>query len=95
MNRSAAARTAGGEWQTTVFLLAAVLLAWMPGVGGQFHYDDFANVVLDPATSGSAELMSRLANGFRPLLRLSYAADHQLWGFVPAGFLATTWSSMR
>ena len=89
MNRSTAARAAGGAWRTTVFLLAAVLLAWMPGVGGQFHYDDFANVVLDPATSGSAELMSRLANGFRPLLRLSYAADHQLWGFVPAGFLAT------
>ena len=89
MNRSTAARAAGGAWRTTVFLLAAVLLAWMPGVGGQFHYDDFANVVLDPATSGSAELMSRLANGFRPLLRLSYAADHQLWGFAPAGFLAT------
>ena len=61
----------------------------VPGLGGQFHYDDLANVVMDPATSDPAALAGRLASGFRPLLRLSYAADHQLWGFAPAGFLAT------
>ncbi|MGB7904477.1 MAG: hypothetical protein WCF43_07280 [Steroidobacteraceae bacterium] len=78
-----------GGWRTTVFLLVVVFFAWAPSLGGQFHYDDLVNVVMDPATSDPGALASRLANGFRPLLRLSYAADRQLWGFAPAGFLAT------
>jgi hypothetical protein len=64
-------------------------LAWLPGVFGSFHFDDLPNIVLDPATSDAGALRERLANGFRPLLRLSYAADHALWGFTPAGFLTT------
>ena len=89
MDCSAVGASAAGQWRTTVCLLAATLLAWAPGLGGQFHYDDLPNVVMDPATSDPAALAGRLANGFRPLVRLSYAADHRLWGFAPAGFLAT------
>lgn len=73
----------------TLALLALVLAAWGPGLAGGFHYDDLANVVMDPATAHLPALLERLSNGFRPLLRLSYVADHALWGMQPAGFLAT------
>lgn len=72
-----------------VVLVLMTLLAWAPGLSGSFHFDDLPNIVLDPATSDPALLMERLANGFRPLLRLSYALDHALWGFDARGFLAT------
>jgi protein O-mannosyl-transferase len=75
--------------RTTVFLLVVIAIAWAPALGAAFHYDDLPNVVMDPATSDPAALADRLSNGFRPLLRLSYAADHLLWGFAPAGFIAT------
>lgn len=77
------------ERRTTLRLLAVVFVAWAPALGAEFHYDDLPNVVMDPATSDPVALVERLANGFRPLLRLSFAADHWLWGFVPAGFIAT------
>ena len=72
-----------------IALLLVTLLVWAPGLSGQFHFDDLPNIVLDPATADSAILMDRLSNGFRPLLRLSYALDHAIWGFNAAGFLAT------
>lgn len=72
-----------------VALLALCLAAWAAGLAGGFQYDDLPNIVLDPATAGGEALRERLANGFRPLLRLSYVADHALWGFDGTGFLAT------
>jgi len=72
-----------------VALLALCLAAWAAGLAGGFQYDDLPNIVLDPATAGGEALRERLANGFRPLLRLSYVADHALWGFEGTGFLAT------
>jgi hypothetical protein len=75
--------------RTTLLLLLAVLAAWAPALGGEFQYDDLRNIVFDPATAGGAALIERLANGFRPLLRLSYVLDHLLWGMMPAGFIAT------
>ncbi|MCM2312714.1 MAG: hypothetical protein NDI84_15070, partial [Steroidobacteraceae bacterium] len=79
---------ATAHW-TTLFLVAVVTVAWWPALGGEFHYDDLANVVLDPATSDPAALLDRLANGFRPLLRLSFVLDERAWGLVPMGFIAT------
>jgi len=70
-------------------LLGFTLVAWAAGLAGGFQYDDLPNIVLDPATAGGEALRERLANGFRPLLRLSYVADHALWGFDGAGFLST------
>lgn len=70
-------------------LVAVTAVAWAPALTGAFHYDDFANIELDRATSHWDALLARLSNGFRPLLRLSYASDYALWGFTPAGFLAT------
>ncbi|MEJ8857479.1 hypothetical protein WKW79_23110 [Variovorax robiniae] len=72
-----------------VMLLALTLGAWAGSLAGVFQYDDLRNIVLDPATADPVALRERLGNGFRPLLRLSYAADHWLWGFWPAGFLLT------
>jgi hypothetical protein len=69
--------------------LTVTLAGWALALTGRFHYDDLPNIVLDPATGDPSALLERLGNGFRPLLRLSYALDFQLWGFAPAGFLAT------
>lgn len=75
--------------RTTLFLSVVATVAWWPALSGEFHYDDLANVVLDPATSDPAMLLDRLANGFRPLLRLSFVVDQRTWGLVPIGFIAT------
>lgn len=56
---------------------------------GAFQFDDFGNVVRDPATSEFAALVARLGRGVRPLTRLSYFLDAQLFGLEAAGFLAT------
>jgi hypothetical protein len=65
------------------------LVAWLGVLSGSFHYDDYANIIRDPATSESVVFYSRLEAGFRPLLRASYYLDHYLWGFHAPGFLAT------
>jgi protein O-mannosyl-transferase len=58
-------------------------------LGGEFQFDDFGNVVRDPATSELAVLAERLIHGVRPLTRLSYFLDAQLFGLEAVGFLAT------
>jgi hypothetical protein len=83
------ARAPATAYWTTLFLVVVVTVAWWPALSGEFHYDDLANVVLDPATSDPAALLDRLANGFRPLLRLSFVLDERAWGLVPMGFIAT------
>jgi len=76
-----------------IFLFAGVVLitlgAWHGVLWGTFQYDDYLNVVLDPATSDPSEFWSRIATGFRPLLRVSYFLDHIIWGMQAPGFLAT------
>lgn len=89
LSRPSSSLASAEQWRTTFFLLAVVCVAWAPALGAQFHYDDLPNVVMDPATSDPAALADRLANGFRPLLRLSYVADHLLWGFNATGYIAT------
>lgn len=56
---------------------------------GTFQFDDFRNVVRDPATTDFAALLERLPHGLRPLTRLSYFLDAQLYGMHPPGFLST------
>ncbi len=43
----------------------------------------------DPATTDVAVLLERLPHGLRPLTRVSYFIDAQLYGVQPAGFLST------
>ena len=46
-------------------------------------------MVRDPATANLAAFAARLPNGLRPLTRLSYFLDAQLFGMEAGGFLAT------
>jgi protein O-mannosyl-transferase len=75
---------------TCVLLAIAVTaIAWGAVPWGTFQFDDFRNVVRDPATTDVAVLLERLPHGLRPLTRLSYFIDAHLYGMQPAGFLAT------
>jgi hypothetical protein len=75
---------------TCVLLAIAVTaIAWGAVPLGTFQFDDFRNVVRDPATTDFAVLVDRLPHGLRPLTRLSYFLDAQLYGMQPAGFLST------
>lgn len=76
-------------WQARGFLLACITLAWGGVLFGSFQYDDFPNILTDPATAGGTALMERLTTGIRPLTRLSYALDHALWGRWAGGWLLT------
>jgi hypothetical protein len=75
----------------TCILIAIALtgLAWGAVPWGTFQFDDFRNVVQDPANTDTAVLLERLAHGLRPLTRLSYFLDAKLFGVEAAGFLAT------
>ncbi len=64
-------------------------VAWGAVPWGTFQFDDFRNVVHDPATTDAAVLVERLAHGLRPLTRLSYFLDAKLYGVHAAGFLST------
>jgi tetratricopeptide (TPR) repeat protein len=80
------------ERRTQLLLLAVVgltLIAWGGVPWGTFQFDDFTNVVRDPATTDLAALLERLPHGLRPLTRLSYAADAHVFGMHAAGFLTT------
>lgn len=72
-----------------LLLLAVTAAAWSGILGGGFRFDDYPNLVHDPATTQAAVFWDRLAWGVRPLLRASYFLDHALWGLRPAGFLLT------
>lgn len=83
-------------------LLAAALLllsaiAYWPGLSGGFLFDDYPNIIHQPAvqaTSLDAESLARAANAFggpvgRPLAMVSLAIDHAFWGMNPWGYKAT------
>lgn len=75
---------------TCVLLAIAVTaIAWGAVPWGTFQFDDFRNVVRDPANTDVAVLLERLPHGLRPLTRLSYFLDAQLYGLRAAGFLST------
>lgn len=82
-------RPSGRSPWAPLLLLAAVGLAWGGVLAGGFRFDDYLNLVYDPATSSGAAFLDRLGWGLRPLLRASYAADHALWGMRAGGFLLT------
>lgn len=73
------------------WLSAGLLLAWGGVLFGSFQYDDFANVLNDPATFGAEALATRLLHGIRPLTRSSYALCARLFGEWAGGWLAVQW----
>lgn len=96
---SAAARAAAGRRSfalaaalTIAALAAAVNL---PALGGPFLFDDWPGIVENPNLRSLWPLTRSLdapsgsgADG-RPLVALSLALDHALWGLDPRGFRAT------
>lgn len=75
-------------------LVAVVALAYLPGLGGGFIFDDYQNIVHQPAIKmqewsrtalGDALLSFRHGIG-RPLPMLSFAIDHLIWGEDPFGY---------
>lgn len=68
-------------------LLAITGIAWSGVVAGSFQYDDFANVLTDPATTQLTVLLDRLVGGIRPLTRLSYALSFLIAGEWAGGWL--------
>jgi hypothetical protein len=76
--------------QTSLFLLILLtLIVWGQVPWGSFQFDDFTNIVRDPATTNAASLIERLFHGLRPLTRISYFLDAKLFGLNPAAFLTT------
>lgn len=69
----------------------SLVLAWGGVVLGSFQYDDFANVLTDPATTQAPQLIDRLFGGIRPLTRLSYALCARLFGEWAGGWLLVQW----
>ena len=68
-------------------LLALVTTAvWGAVIGGSFQYDDYANVVADPATVELGAWWARTWSGIRPLTRATFFIDHAVWGMKPGGF---------
>jgi hypothetical protein len=73
---------------SVLFLLPVVLVpaVWWPTLGHSFQFDDWNVIVGNPAVHG-LEAWRHSLPGIRPLLTLSYAANHAL-GTGPEGFCA-------
>lgn len=72
-----------------MLLLVVLAAVWGTALGGGFRFDDFPNIVHDPATAQAGAFLERLGWGLRPLLRATYFMDHALWGMEARGFLLT------
>jgi hypothetical protein len=92
------ARTANRPLLALAALLLAVLLAYLPGLGGGYVFDDYPNIVNNTAlhvAPGSAQDWigaagaSPARNLPRPLSMLSFAANHWFTGLDPAPLKAT------
>lgn len=82
----------GSATKRRLVCAAAILIAALPWAAvpwGSFQFDDFNNVVRDPATTDLAVLVEHFFDRLRPLTRLSYFLDARVFGLEPAGFLAT------
>ena len=73
-------------------ILVCIAIGWGGVLFGRFQYDDFPNILNDPATKFGPLLLERIESGIRPLSRLSYAFDFALWGNAPRGWFVTNLS---
>jgi tetratricopeptide (TPR) repeat protein len=67
-----------------------VALYWNT-LGHGFVYDDFPGIVDNPLVAGATrfdDLCQLLGESWRPLVQVSYAATHVLFGFTPAAYHA-------
>lgn len=86
---------------TLLFCIALLLItaiAYLPGLRGEFLFDDFPNIVQKDAihaTELSSEAMTRAMGAYRgppgrPVATVSFAIDHLIWGLDPFGYKLTS-----
>ena len=88
-----------GAWLFAVLIVVLALVAFAPGMGGPFFFDDFANLVGNPAlrvgfgdplANWWAAAWSSPAGGLdRPVAMLSFSFDHALWGLESGAWKRT------
>lgn len=93
---TSSARIATLVWPALLVLIT--LLAYLPGLGGGYTFDDYPNIVdnqavhvhtLDRHAWAAAALASPVADLPRPLAMLSFAANHYFTGVDPWPMKAT------
>lgn len=82
-----------------VLALVLAALVYLPGLGGDFLFDDYPNIVQNEAvhaTTLDAETLARASHAYepgsfgRPVATISFALDHLAWGGLePFGFKLT------
>jgi len=70
----------------TVVLIAATILAYVNSFGTVFQFDDRATILQDPRLAGLSQFAAEAGQIIRPLLKLSFLADRELYGQNPAGY---------
>ena len=76
------------EWRAALEITAVFLLTYLPGLGRGFIKDDFAWIASNQVT-GAGELVGLFtgtADFYRPVVRLSFAADWWLFGVEPLAY---------
>ena len=76
------------EWRAALEISAVFLLTYLPGLGRGFIKDDFAWIASNQVT-GAGELVGLFtgtADFYRPVVRLSFAADWWLFGVEPLAY---------
>jgi hypothetical protein len=80
------------HWWLFAWLAACLLLIYLPDVGRGFIKDDFGWVLHSPLNSfrDMWRLVTDPPGGFyRPLVALSFGADHRLFGLAPMAYAVT------
>ena len=73
--------TRATRWTAVAALIAAVCIVHLPALGASFQFDDYNVVLRDPRVQ-SFDAWAASMPGMRPLLKLSYALNHELGGGV-------------
>ena len=76
------------EWRAALEVTAVFLLTYLPGLGRGFIKDDFAWIAANQVTSAGelVGLFTETADFYRPVVRLSFAADWWLFGIEPLAY---------
>ncbi len=82
---------AADRWALLFAALVPIVVYWNTLYHG-FVFDDLPGIVDNPLVRGATrcqDLWQILAQRWRPLIQLSYAATHVVFGFAPAAYHAT------
>ena len=72
-------------WTAASALLLAAVAAYANAFRGGFQFDDFS-MLQDPRLAGASTFLHQVGHMVRPLLKLSFLVDRQLFGDHPAGY---------